>query len=287
MSDLPNRIRLGVSFHRTFPLRRHQIQDILQLAYESEIQAGAGEGLRKSLRKASSIGTRQLESAPRYAYGSGLLDTQNQLTLFGRLVHDHDPMLERKGTLWLMHYHLSAPNGFGPSYWHDIVSTRFRANDVISKENLAEQIAEHVKQAEGRKLAPRYAHSCANIFLKAYSASDGLSALGILRTIESEDLYLVEEPEPPPVWAFAVALLDFWQHQFPNRITIHLDELYADGGLTSIFMIGASRINRYLHTLQQEGMVDVFRVAPPYQVALLNADPTFALSRLYTSHDDN
>lgn len=287
MPDLPNRIRLGVSFHRTFPLRRHQIQDVLRLAYEFETQVGAGEGLRKSLRKASSIGTRQLESAPRYAYGSGLLDTQNQLTLFGRLAHDHDPMLERRASLWLMHYYFSTPNGFGPSYWYDIVSTRFRANDVISKANLAEQIAEHVEQAEGRELAPRYAQSCANIFLKAYSESDALAALGILRTGETEDLYIVEEPEPPSVWAFAVALLDFWQYQFPNRVTVNLDELYADGGLTSIFMIGAGRINRYLRILQQAGMVDVFRVAPPYQVALLNADPAFALNRLYASHDDD
>lgn len=284
MSGLLERTRLGASFHRTFPLRRNQVQDVLQVVYESANQAESKDWNRESLREASSIGTRQAESAPRYAYGCGLLNEKNKLTPFGTLTHKHDPMLEKPATLWLMHYYLSAPNGFGPSYWHDIVSTRFRISDLISREKLAEQIAEHVEYAEGRELDARYAKSCANIFLKAYSEHDGLSALGILREVE-KDMYLVDEPEPPPVWTFAVALLDFWQYRFYSRLTINLDELYADGGLTSVFMVGAGRINRYLRALQEEGVVDVFRVAPPYQVALLNPDPAFALTQLYTSDD--
>lgn len=107
-----------------------------------------------------------------------------------------------------------------------------------------------------------------------------------MREVENKKLYSVEEPEPPPVWAFAVALLDYCQYQFPGQVTINLDALYAEGGLTSIFMVGAGRINRYLRILQQAGLVDVFRVAPPYQVVLLNPDPSFALARLYTSDDD-
>ncbi|GIK53428.1 MAG: hypothetical protein BroJett014_24010 [Planctomycetota bacterium] len=258
----------------------------MRVAYDSDSQEASGNWNREDLRETSSIGTRQAESAPRYAYGAGLIDENNKLTKFGKLVYENDPMLERVATIWLIHYYLSAPNGFGPSYWNEIVVTRFRTSDAISKENLAEQIIEHVQHTEERELASRYGQSFANVFLKTYSEPDGLSNLGILRETESEKLYLVEEPDPPPVWAFAVALLDFWQFQFPNRVTVNLDELYADGGLTSIFMIGEGRINRYLRTLQQEGIVDVFRVAPPYQVVLLKPDPTLALDRLYT-HDDN
>ncbi len=286
MANISERTRLGASFHRTFPLRRNQLHDVLRVAYDSDSQEASANWNREDLRETSSIGTRQAESAPRYAYGGGLIDENNRLTEFGKLVYENDPMLERVATIWLIHYYLSAPNGFGPSYWNDIVVTRFRTSDAISKENLVEQIIEHVQHTEERELASRYGQSFANVFLKTYSEPDGLSNLGILRETESEKLYLVEEPDPPPVWAFAVALLDFWQFQFPNRVTINLDELYADGGLTSIFMIGAGRINRYLRTLQQEGIVDVFRVAPPYQVALLNPDPTIALNKLYTSDDD-
>jgi hypothetical protein len=286
MTSLLNHNRLGATFHRSFRLRRNQVQDVLRVAHEAEIQSDAKSLMRDSLRATTSIGTVQAQSAPRYAYGSGLLDEKNKLTLFGKLVYEHDPMLEKQATLWLMHYYLSSPHGFGPSYWYNIVSTRFRVNDTVNKGSLIEQITDHVSQTEERELDSRYAKSCANIFLGAYSDVEGLSSLGILRELES-DTYIVEDPEPVPVWAFAVALLDFWQHQFPNRIALELEELYADGGLTSIFMIGAGRINRYLNTLQQAGMVDVYRVAPPYQAALLSPDPAFALDRLYTNEDDD
>ncbi|MCA9963063.1 MAG: DUF4007 family protein [Anaerolineales bacterium] len=262
------------------------MQDVLRIAYKADFKDTEGHWSREELRKTSSIGTRQAESAPRYAYGAGMLDEKNKLTAFGKQAYENDPMLEKLSTIWLIHYFLSAPNGFGPSYWHDIVVTRFRTSDMISKASLTEQIADHIKHTEERELAPRYAQSFANVFLRTYSEPDGLSSLGILREIENDKTYLVEEADPPPIWAFAVALLDFWQYQFPNRITVNLDELYVEGGLTSIFMIGEGRINRYLRTLQQEGIVDVFRVAPPYQVVLLNPDPTFALDKLYTSNDD-
>jgi hypothetical protein len=286
MMDLPKRDRLGASFHRTFFLRRNQLQDVLRIAYEADFQDEDGSWSREDLREASSIGTRQAEAAPRYAYGAGLIDKKNKLTAFGKIVHENDPMLEKPATIWLMHYFLSAPNGFGPSYWHDIVATRFRVSDTISKEAIAEQIAEHIKHTEERELDLRYAQSSANVFLKTYSDPDGLSNLGLLREIENGNLYMVEEPDPPPVWAFAVALLDLWQQQFPNLIAVNLAEFYKDGGLTSVFMIGEGRINRYLNALQQEGIVDVFRVAPPYLVALLNPDPTIPLNKLYTSDDD-
>ncbi len=285
MMNLPNRTRLGATFHRTFPLRRNQIQDVLQTIYESESNSNTGDWSREVLRETTSIGTRQAESAPRYAYGSGLLDGNNKLTQFGKLVYENDPMLEKESTLWLMHYYLSSPNGYGPSYWHDIVATRFRISETIYKEALAEQIAAHVANVEDRDFASRYAKSCANILLKTYTELDGLALLGIMQTGENENYYVLQEPDPPPVFAFAVALLDFWQYQFPNRLTINLDELYVDGGLISIFMIGEGRLNRYLRSLQQEGIVDVFRVAPPYQVVLLNPDLPYVLDRLYSNDD--
>lgn len=287
MTELPQRTRLGASFHRTFSLRRNQLHDVLRIAYEADFQNETGDWSREDLRETSSIGTRQAESAPRYAYGAGMLDEKNKLTAFGKQAYENDPMLEKLSTIWLIHYFLSAPDGFGPSYWHNIVATRFRTSDTITKESLAEQIADHIRHTEERELASRYAQSFANVFLNTYSEPDGLARLGILREVENDKVYLVEEPDPPPVWVFAVALLDFWQYQFPNRVAVNLDDLYVEGGLTSIFMIGEGRINRYLLTLQQEGIVDVFRVAPPYTVVLLNPDPTFALDRLYTTDDND
>lgn len=273
--------RIGTMFHETFSLSRPAIGAVISAISETQVH----KNLHAMLRNKTHLGTNYIKAMPQYARGCGLISMGNEITSFGARVVELDPMMETHTTQWLMHYFLSAPHGPGPAFWHEFVRTRFRFGNKFTKNSIVEQLLDFWGSHHSKELKTISASSTANAFVGTYEKDDALGRLSIIENI-GED-YRVLEPEPPPVWAFAVALLDFWQHQFPNRVTVNLDELYADGGLTSIFMIGAGRINRYLRILQQEGMVDVFRVAPPYQVALLNADPAFALNRLYTSHDDD
>jgi len=78
---------------------------------------------------------------PRYAIGAGLLDNNYEITLFGKFAHKHDPILEQAGTQWLMHYHLSAPQGPGPAFWHELVMSRFRGGCEFTTDEIATQIA--------------------------------------------------------------------------------------------------------------------------------------------------
>jgi len=272
--------RIGTMFHESFSLSRPAIGAVMSVIETEELSGG----LHATLRQQTHLGKNYVKAMPQYARGCGLLTLDNQPTAFGTRALNSDPLLETQTTQWLMHYFLSTPHGPGPAFWHEFVKTRFRFGDELTKSSLAEQLVDFVNSSESKKLKLNSATSTANIFVGTYTKDDGLGRLGLME--EVGDSYRILESDPPPVWAFAVALLDFWQFQFPNRVTINLDELYADGGLTNIFMIGEGRINRYLRTLQQEGIVDVFRVAPPYQVVLLKPDPTLALDRLYT-HDDN
>lgn len=272
--------RIGTMFHESFSLSRPAIGAVMSVI-ETEKLSG---GLHATLRQQTHLGKNYVKAMPQYARGCGLLSLDNKLTAFGIRALNSDPLLETQPTQWLMHYFLSAPHGPGPAFWHEFVKTRFRFGDEFAKSSLAEQLIDFVNSSESKKLKLNSAASTANIFIGTYTKEDGLGRLGLMG--EFDDSYHILEPDSPPVWAFAAALLDFWQYQFPNRVTINLDELYADGGLTSIFMIGEGRINRYLRTLQQEGVLDVFRVAPPYQVVLLNPDLTIALNKLYASDDD-
>jgi hypothetical protein len=97
--------------------------------------------------------------------------------------------------------------------------------------------------------------------------------------------YRVLEPDPPSAWAFGYALLHYWRSQFGDQLTINLDELYKEDGLGAIFLCGAGRVNRLLTILQAEGFLDLFRVAPPYQVVLLRSDPQDLLHKMYSTHD--
>ncbi|GAB4407257.1 MAG: hypothetical protein Kow00106_00030 [Anaerolineae bacterium] len=217
---------------------------------------------------------------PRYATGAGLLGFDRRLTPFGQYALSHDRLLEHQGTQWLMHYYLSAPQGPGPAFWHHLVRRFFYIGHEFSKVQVEREITTFVEQTEGRALAERTLHTAATIFLGTYLKSDGLGRLGLLNQLPNER-YQVTEPALPPPWAVAYALLDYWEAHFPDQLTVSLDTLTAPGGFASLFLMGEHDFNAVLRALQAERYVEVYRVAPPYQVVLLRRDPEPLLQKLY------
>ena len=180
-----------------------------------------------------------------------------------------------------MHYHLSAPQGPGPAFWHELVMTRFRSGNEFTASEIAEQIGQSYQKTEGEPLAERSARSTATIFLGTYTKQDGLCNLKILQELGDNRYRVNDDLDPPPAWAVAYAILDFWEAQLQGRKTINLDELTEENGVANVFMIGAGKIASVLQKMQLEGFVDLFRVAPPYQVVLLRSDMDAILERLY------
>ncbi len=252
---------------------------ILELAEQIEREEGTSLS-NKIIRERSALGTIYVEAMPRYATGAGLLDFKRHLTDFGRYALAHDRMLEQHGTQWLMHYHLSAPQGPGPAFWHDLVATFFYPGREFSADEIARRIAHFIEQTEGRTLAERTVSDTTTAFLGTYTKLDGLGRLGILTAL-GDGHYRVTEPVPPPVWAVAYALLDYWTAHFEERLTVSLDTLTAPGGFASLFLMGGQNFNNVLRTLQAARYVDVYRVAPPEQVVLLQHDSQPLLRKLY------
>jgi hypothetical protein len=274
--------RLKTVFHETFSLSRSSLQQVLFVAAKTrDTYMESQEHRENILRDKTNLGTRYVKAMPRYAVGTGLLGANYRLTTFAKFVQKHDSLLDQVGTQWLMHYHLSAPQGPGPAFWHDLVITRFRGGDEFTASEIAEQISQFFQKTEGEPLAERSARSTATIFLGTYTKQDGLSNLNILQGI-GEDRYRVNDDlDPPPVWAVAYAILNFWEALLQGRKTINLDELTDENSVANLFMIGAGKIAAILQKMQAEGFVDLFRVSPPYQVVLLRQDTKAILERLY------
>jgi len=213
----------------------------------------------------------------------GLLSSGNCLTAFGQAALKNDALLEQFDTLWLMHYFLCAPQGPGPAFWHDLVTSHFRAGNEFTADHIAQQIADFFQHTEGKPLAEKSVRRTKTIFLGTYTKTEGLGKLGLLEVI-GPNKYRVLEPEPPSPWVLGYALLHYWKTQFGDRLTINLEVLYEEGGLSNLFLCGAGRLNRMLSTLQSEGYVDVYRVAPPYQLVLLRQDSDSLLQKLYGHH---
>jgi hypothetical protein len=278
--------RLGATFHRSFSMSRPAIGQVLQITHKIKGASDKRQCLdRETIRELTHLGTIYVEAMPRYGYGTGLLDNGNCLTRLGNAVLQYDRLLEKPDTLWLMHYFLSSPQGPGPINWHELVITRFRTGDEFSSDDIAVQISKSFERTEGKQLADRSARSTATVFLGTYTKDDALGSLGLLEAIPVTNRYRVLDPEPPSAWAFGYALLHYWRSQFGDLVTINLDSLYSDNGIGSIFLCGSGRVNRMLTALQAEGFIDVYRVAPPFQVVLLRPDPEALLRKIYASHD--
>lgn len=271
--------RLETAFHETFYLSRPEISQVLEVIHT---QAGLLDdtSLRIVLREHTHLGTNQIRAMPRYSFGAGLLNEKYQLTQFGKLAVQHDPLLESIGTQWLMHYFMSSPNGPGPAFWHNLVTTRFRSGDQFSRSDLFFQAKDFISGNLGKQLKDDTVEAAITAFLGTYVRSDGLSKLEIL-DFNGLDTYTVLEPEAPPMWVVACALIDLWQSQFSGLVTINLNDLYGANGLSSVFMIGRGKLNGLLEEMQQEEIVELFRIAPPYQVRLLHQKADLLLGKMY------
>jgi hypothetical protein len=275
-----NQHKFGLTFHRSFALVRPAVTSILKLAVEHAAISTDTPLTMDEIRQNTNLGTIYVEAMPRYAKAMGLVDISLRPTPFGLQAYEWDPLLEQPSTQWLMHYYMSAPYWIGPAFWHCLVVNRFRSGNEFSRDDISQQIAEFVSEMENREVTPRDADATATVFLGTYTKSDALGGVEILEEVNGH--YHVLEPEPPPIWVMAYALVDFWLARFPQQISLNLNDLSGAGGLANLFMVGAGRLNAVLRTMQEEGYVEVHRVAPPYQVVLLNRDRSSLIERVYT-----
>ena len=273
------RDRLGTAFHETFALNRPAVSSLLDLSVELQGQFSADIA-----RQRTALGNNYIKAMPRYARACGLLNLDDyRSTPLGQVVSREDSHLNHPVTLWLMHYHLTAPHGPGPLFWHHLVTRCFRIGNEISTSQVAELVSRFVEQHTGRRLAERTAASTATVFLGTYAKLDGLGKLGILTTASGGDrgFYRVLQPNAPSLWTIAYALADYWDGVWSDRVTVNLSDLTQPTGFTSLFLMGSTQLEDVLRDLQREGLLEVHRVAPPYQVVRLWSHKDDLLERLY------
>ncbi len=278
--------RLGTAFHESFSLVRPALASVLEVADSSESE-GTSTSLADLLKERTALGANYIKSMPQYARGSGLFAKASRskmtLTTFGKQARLHDPHLNHPATQWLMHYHLSSLNGPGPSFWNHLITRVLRVGDGLERSEVAREIARIAEEETGKPLADRTAQSTATVFLKTYTKSDGFGPLGVLRPIGGDGSmsYRVQEPTLPPAWTVAYALADYWEGTRGQQATVNLTELTAPGGLASVFLTGPAQLERLLEGLREQGVLDLYRTAPPYQVVRLWTDKNDLLKRIY------
>ncbi len=258
--------RIGTAFHETFALNIPAIAAVLRICDEHD-----GVLSPETISSETNLGPNYVTAMPMYARGTGLLEMGSyQLTPLARTVLEKDPNLTRTETLWLMHYHLSAPHGPGPGFWNHLVTTAVRIGQQVRRSEISESIRTYLQQSSQKILANRTLESTATAFLGTYHKSDGLGKLGLIEVKEeSQGVYEVRQPDTPPVWALAYALSDYWEARGSGASELLLKDLGRPDGFAGIFCLGPGMLGTLLAELQSAGVVNIKRDAPPFVVTKL------------------
>ena len=272
--------RLGLAFHEAFSFSVPAVAQVLSVV-SGLGQTEDADGITRGLLSAeTTLGPNYVRAMPRYCYGSGLLDGNYGLTAFGEAVLRSDSSLSFPSTLWLLHYHLAALGGPGPSFWHYFVTRLLRPGEELSSAEVGVALREQA-QEDGRSVTERTAKTTATVVLGSYSKPDALGPLGLVESLGGGRYMATAPKTPSPLWAFAYGLASHWQTNWGDVTGVNLTRLAEEGGVGPIFMMGGGLINRYLGDLQREGFAVVQRRTPPFQLTRNWDDPDVFLERIY------
>jgi hypothetical protein len=271
MLSLGIKERVGTAFHESFSLSRPSIAVILELG--SQIP----HVTKELLKEQSTLGNNYIKAMPTYARGCGFLDDTRALTPLGSAVFDNDPNLIHPATLWLMHYHLAAPDGPGSLFWHYGVTEHLRPGAALETGKLGANIAAFLETQGEKALQEKTAKQAAGIFLGSYGKEDALGRLGLL----DDNNHVLEPLEPPPVFAIGYALAHYWESVHGDAGTINMSSLSEPRGFADLLYLSEYQLKDALRTLQREGLLELWRQAPPFQVVKLWQSKSDFLERLY------
>jgi hypothetical protein len=265
--------KIGLTFHRAFALCRDTLRQVLEVAVEY------GSVSDETLRRHSTLGTIQVESARNYAKGVGLLSLDEQVTSFGNLVYNYDRGMSYEKTQWIMHYHIASPHRCGPAYWKHVIQKFTHANETLTRQVLADEIGRFVLQEENRRIEAGSLLKTATAVLGSYENDDAL--FGIRFWDGNAGIYSVSEPIPLDTSVFAYALADYWFHNWDNRLSVNKSDVTGADGPAALFLLRSGETNQMLREMQGMGLVRLESAIPPYAVFRLWEHPDQLLERVY------
>lgn len=275
--------RIPTVFHEDISLSRQSLSKIVKAVFDNpNLYAVSQTERREIFSKSTSLGTNYIKAMPYYARGCGFIGQKYEITPFGAFAFRCDEQFDLVNTQWLMHYHMSAPHGPGPTFWNQVVTKLLFSGNMFSKEDVSDFIGNYIFHSENKVISARKVQSTATKLLNAYTNSEGLGKLKILIATDS-GRFRVQSPVIPSAWVIGYALLDFWKTQYPDRIGVSLDVL-MNSGFPQLFLMAKSDLDEVLRMMQENQYVDVHRTAPPFQVMLLRQDQESILEKIYGSN---
>lgn len=270
--------RLQFAGHETFPCRYgwlkksfdavraiegNSLEDILAVFNPNHAIADFG------------VGKNMVASMRHWAIACGVLDATIKggriealsTSKLGQIIFENgDPYLELPGSIWLLHWRLAALPGRATTWYYAF--NEFN-DPIFTRDMLATRLMGRVDELResGRLAGSRIARATvgrdADCFVRTYVSrtskkdisEDGLESpfaeLGLVTSLAGGALQFRRSPKPSlPDEAFALALVEFWQSQFPTRGTLSIETVaHEPGSPGRVFLMDEESLSERLERI--------------------------------------
>lgn len=256
---------MSLTFHQTFTLDCENISKLLSVVRE---RPGASNG---DIAEATGIGVgrddRQGKVQPTIDYATycGLIASDAdgghrilRLTSLGELVFEHDDILKKPISQWVMHYNLSREGGEAEA-WSSFVHRFLPFRERFERSSLET----HLQEAFGERAKVKSINP--TVLLNCYTDTNALGKIRLL-TERPKKTYERRQPYIPNAYVVGYVLAEVWEARHIGRTGLDPNDLLDQGHLVSSLGLKATDLQFWLDNLSSTGAITQMREAPPYQI---------------------
>lgn len=272
-------VKLQLSFHGTFALKKEDLLKILRACTEEK----GLDDTKENLMARTGLGNQKVTPMKSWAVRVGLV-SQNHLSAEGKVVLDKDPYLESPITEWLMHFYLSFggkgltaepenPADWGG--WSYFVYTFLPEHTTFTIEELQHYSAIVFDQDSDKSILKNF-----RVVLRAYTESQALASCKFL-TLE-EDKYSTGNSRLPNPYLMGYFLAKLWERDFKDEGSVLTESILSQKmGIVPVLGLKPEALQEQLNALEAYGIIEQRRAVPPFQVIPRWDDPLALLEKAY------
>jgi|TARA_B100001964_G_C14210126_1_gene590093 hypothetical protein len=260
------------SGHDTFPFRYAWLTKLVNY-----LEDGKGNIIKESDKRRLEtisdfgVGLNMVKSIKHWSIATKVCDKDFKLTDFGKLLfskkNSFDPYLEKKETLWLLHWVISSNQTL--TTWYYVFN--YHQSIVINKDTLLNDLLNIGKFSKWKGLSPNTIKRDIDCFIRTYTFSSKkgeitedsiecpLAELGLISSTYTKGEYELQKGPKLTLSdkIFEYALNDYWSKQSNNIITFE-KIMYDYGSPGKVFLLDEKSMEGYLERLENDGKNFVF-----------------------------
>lgn len=211
-------LKLQLSFHTTFALKKEDMIKILTIAAEEK----GLDGTPEELIRRTTLGNKKVTPIKSWATRAGLIKNK-RLSPEGEIVWDLDPHLSSNITDWLMHFYLSFgdkgleqppdnPAEWGG--WSYFVYAFVPQHGTFTIEDLVQHSALVFEKQESKKLTTNF-----RMVLRAYTEQQALASCQFIQKLQT-DKFCAGNTITPNSYMVGYLLAKLWERDFDTQTSV-------------------------------------------------------------------